>query len=255
MEYTIRQLVVFLLVFGRIGSLVVTAPVFGHQSVPVQVKVALGLFLSFVYFPLAAAGAPEIDVRLVALVFLAVKEIAVGVLLGFAAGLIFTGVGIAGELIGFDLGFSMSTAFDPETGVNNPVVGQFLQLVLMLVFLLLNGHHFVLQALKLSYEAVPIGALSVRAAVADRLVALTGMIFAVGLKLAAPVIVSSFLVTVALAVLTRVAPQFNVFMVNFPLKIGVGLIVLLTSAPMMVYVFKKLLAGFENNVLELVRVL
>jgi flagellar biosynthesis protein FliR len=255
MDFTVQQLVLFLMVFARVGSLIVAAPVFGHQSIPVQIKVALALFLSFVYFPIASAGAPEVDVRMAALFLMAVKEVAMGLLLGFATGLIFVGVDVAGELIGFDLGLSMSTAFDPETGVNNPVVGQFLRLILILVFLLLNGHHFILQGLEVSYDAVPMGGIALSAAMTEKLVALTGIIFAVGLKLAAPVIVASFLVNVALAVLTRVAPQFNVFIVNFPLKIGVGLIVLLTSAPMMVYVFKKLLAGFEDNVLELVRVL
>jgi flagellar biosynthesis protein FliR len=253
MEYSVRQLVVFMMVFARITSLVIAAPVYGHQSVPVQVKVALGIFLSFVFYPIAAAGAPEVDLQLLGMFLMALKEVAMGLLMGFATGLIFAGVTFAGELMGYDLGLSMASEFDPETGATNPVLGQFLQLVLMLVFLSINGHHFVLQALRLSYDAVPIGALSISTALTDRMLSLTGLIFAIGIKLAAPILVSSFLINVALAVMTRVAPQFNVFMINFPLKIVVGLVVLMTSAPLMVYVFKKLLAGFENNILDLVK--
>ena len=253
MEFTVRQLVVFLMVFARIASLVVSAPVYGHESVPVQIKVALSMFISFVYFPLAAAGAPDVDLQLAGMVVMAVKEVAMGLLMGFATGLVFSGVTVAGEIIGYDLGLSMASEIDPNTGTSNPVVGQFLSIVLMLVFLVINGHHFVLQALRLSYEAVPIGALSIGTVVSDKLLSLTGLILAIGIKLAAPVLVSSFLINVALAVMNRVAPQFNVFMINFPLKIGVGLVVLMTSAPLMVYVFKKLLAGFENNILDLVK--
>ena len=77
----------------------------------------------------------------------------------------------------------------------------------------------------------------------------------VGIKLAAPIIVASFIVNVALAVLARVTPQINVFILNFQLKIGIGLALLMTAAPMMIYVFKKLLAGFEDNMIELVKAL
>ena len=145
---------------------------------------------------------------------MAMQEVLTGLLIGFAMGLVFAGVRAAGELIGFDLGLSIATAFDPETGSNN-IVGAFLYLVMLLVFILVNGHHFVLQALVLSYDAIPIGGFTLSGPVADQLLGMTGIIFIVGVKCAAPIIVASFLMNVALAILSRVAPQVNVFMVEF----------------------------------------
>jgi flagellar biosynthetic protein FliR len=196
-----------------------------------------------------------VDVRLLALVVMGLKEVVVGLVIGFATGIIFAGVRGAGELVGFELGFSIATVFDPENGQNNPIVGEFFYLATALVFLALNGHHYALQAIVLSYEAVPVNGLAITGVAADRIVALTGTVLLVSVKLASPVIVAGFLVNLAMAVLTRVAPQMNVFVLSFPVKIAVVLVVLMTSGPMMIYVFKKLLAGFEDNVLELVRAL
>lgn len=254
MEIYALQLVLFLLLFLRCMAIIALAPVLGHVSVPVQVKAALGVFMAFVLYPLLAAKNPQIDMQLMGLAMLAVQEILTGLLIGFAMGLLFAGVRAAGELIGFDLGLSLATAFDPDTGTNN-LVGEFLYLVVLLVFLLMNGHHFVLQALVLSYDAVPLGGFALRGVAAEGLVSLTGVVFMVALKCAAPVIVASFLVNLALAILSRVAPQINVLMVSFPLKIGVGLVVLMIAGPFLVYAFKNLLAGFEEDVLQLIQVL
>jgi flagellar biosynthetic protein FliR len=254
MEVYALQLVLFLLLFLRCTAMIVLAPVLGHESVPVQVKAALGVFMAFVLYPLVAAQHPQIDLQVGGLAMLAVQEVLTGLLIGFAMGLLFAGVRAAGELIGFDLGLSMAAAFDPDSDANN-VVGGFLYLVVLLVFLLINGHHFVLQAMVLSYEAIPLNGFGVSGAVADSLVSLSGMVFMVALKCAAPVIVASFLVNLALAVLSRVAPQVNVFVISFPVKIGVGLVVLMTTVPFLVYAFKHLLAGFEEDLLQLIRVM
>lgn len=254
MEIYATQLVLFVMLFLRSSALIAVAPVLGHLSVPVQVKVALALVLAFVLYPVLAATAPAMDLHLVGLAILAIQEVATGLLIGFAMGLIFAGVRAAGEIIGFELGLSIATAFDPETGANN-ILGGFLYLIMLMVFLLINGHHFVLQALVLSYTAIPLGGFTVLGAVADTLIGLTMVVFMVALKCAAPIIVASFLVNLGLAILARVAPQVNVFMVSFPLKIGIGLVVLMTSAPLLVYVFKSLLTGFEEDILHLIRVM
>ena len=255
MEVYVTQFVLFLMLLARISSLIIIAPVFGHQSIPAVVKIALALFLSFVLYPLAVQKAPSMDLQLLSLVFVALKEVVVGLLLGFATGLIFEGVRVAGELMGFDLGFSMATVFDPETSQNNPILSEFLVMVMTLVFLLINGHHFVLQGLQVSYEVVPVGGFSMSAVLSQKLIALTGGIFIVGIQLAAPVMVTSFLVNIAMGILARVAPQINVFIVSLPVKIFVGFVVLMTVGPVMIYVFKKMLTGFESNVLELIRVM
>ncbi len=253
MEITVSQFLLFGLLFARITSVIVAMPVLGHQGIPPQAKIALGLFLSLVMFPLVSSNAPKVELQLLSFVVLVVQEIFVGLSIGFAAGLLFAGVRYAGELIGFDMGFSAANVFDPESAQNVPLIGEFLYLIMLLTFVVLNGHHFVLQALYLSYSAVPIGEFAFNGPLVEKMTAMTGLVFVVAVKLAAPVIVAIFLTNVALAVLARIMPQMNIFVVSFPMKIGVGAFVVMASAPLMVYLFKKLLAGFEENVLELVK--
>ena len=253
MEIYVMQFVVFLMLLARTTSMIVTAPILGHQAVPLQVKVALGIFLAFVLFPLQSSLAAKIDIEFIGIVVLVLEEVIVGTMIGFAAGLIFAGIRFAGDLIGFDMGFSLASTFDPESNASVQVIGEMLYTMTALVFILLNGHHFLLQALQLSYVTVPIGQLSMSAVLSDRFVSLAGMIFVVAVKFAAPVIVALFLTNIALAILTRLMPQMNIFGVAFPLKIGVGLVAVSTSIPLMVYVFKKLLVVFENNLLDLVK--
>jgi flagellar biosynthetic protein FliR len=255
MEVYVAQFIVFLMLFARTTSMIVVAPVLGHQAVPLQLKVGFGLFLAFVLYPLQSSTAAVIDIKLIGMILLLLEEVVVGMMIGFGAGVVFAGVRYAGELIGFDMGFTMASTFDPELNTSTPVVGEMLYTLTALLFILLNGHHFVLQALVLSYGSVPIGKLVLAPVAAEMLVGMVGMIFVVAVKFAAPVIVALFLTNIALAILTRLLPQMNIFGVAFSLKIGVGLVALSTSIPIMVYVFKKLLMTFENNLLDLVKVL
>ena len=255
MDVYVSQFIVFVLMFARIASLIVIAPILGHQAIPVQVKVALAIFLAFVLFPLQSSMTMKVDIKLIGIAVLVLQEIGVGLIIGFATGLIFAGIRYAGDLIGFDMGYSIASVYDPETNATVPVVGEVLYTFMALLFLLLNGHHFVLQALQLSYKAVPIGGLSITAIAAEKFVGITGLLLVVAVKFAAPVIVAMFLTNTALGILTRVIPQMNIFGVVFPLKIGVGVIVLMTSVPIMIYVFKKLLLLFETNVFDLVKAL
>jgi flagellar biosynthetic protein FliR len=255
MELYISQFLLFLMLFARVTALIVVAPVIGHQSVPVQMKVALGMFFAFVLYPLAATKAPVIATEFLPLVLALVQEVVVGVLIGFATGLLFAGVRYAGELISLDTNLSAAMMFDPENNSQASLISEFLYLAMLMVFLLLNGHHFVLEALYVSYSAIPIGGLVWSGAAAAAMIKLSAMVFIVAVKLAAPIIVAMFLLNVALSILSRVMPQMNMFALVFPAKIGVGLFAVMAAAPLMVFTFRKLLAGFEENILELIKAL
>lgn len=254
MEVYVLQFVLYLMLFLRCTSVIVLAPVLGHSAVPVQIKVGLGALLALALFPIMAAQGIHIDVEFGVLTVLAIQEVVTGLAIGLASGLIFAGAQAAGELIGFDLGLSLATAFDPETGPNN-IIGSFLYLAMVLVFLLLNGPQFIIQAIVLSYETVPIGGGAISGATMDKMLQMVGLVFIVGMKCAAPIVVASFLLNLALAVLARVAPQVNVFIISFPIKIGVGVLVLMAAAPILVYAFKRLLLSFEEELVLFVRTL
>lgn len=251
----VSEFLVFMMVFARITAMVVIVPMFGHQAVPVQAKVAIGLFLGFVVYPLAANKGVVMNAEFIPIVLMALKEIAVGLSIGFFVGLIFAGVRFAGELISMDTGLAMAAMFDPEQNAQTTVLTESLYLLMLMVFLTMNGHHFVLEAIQLSYAAVPMGEFPFTPAVSGQLIRLTGFTFVIAVKLAAPVLVSMFLINLALSILSRVMPQMNIFAVAFPIKLGAGFAVIMVSVPLLVFVFTKLLAGFEENILELVKTL
>ncbi len=255
MDIHVEQFLLFVLVFIRATSLFVSAPVFGHNAIPMQAKIGLGLFLSFVLFNAAKAPAGLLGASLPGLTLLALKEVLTGASIGFAMQVIFSGVRFAGELISFDMGFSMSTIFDPENGTSFPVISEILYLFLLMIFLLVNGHHFVLEAVYYSYSVVPIGEWSVTEATMLSVASLTGKIFAVAVKLSAPLLVSLFLANVTLGILNKVMPQMNIFSVMFSLKISIGFIVMIATIPVIIFVFKKLLTSFQANVIELIKVM
>jgi flagellar biosynthetic protein FliR len=252
MELYVSQFTLFILLFVRATTMIVTAPLLGHQGVPVQIKIALGAFVAFVLFPFASAHLPPVDVSLGRVIVMALQEAMVGAIIGFSAGLIFAGVRLGGELIGFDLALSIANVFDPENAQHSPVISEFLYLFAILIYLLVNGHHFLLESMQMSYQAVPMGEFSITPGLASSLAGLAGMMFTIGVKIAAPVVVAGFLTNIALGVVARVMPQINLFTLSFPLKIGVGFLVLAATIPLTLFAFKKMLAGFEHNLLELI---
>ena len=255
MEFGIQQFVTAVLVFVRVTAVLVLAPGFGNRAVPAAVKIALGAALALVLLPVVSAAQPVVDLQMGGLVLLALKELAAGLLMGFVTGLVFEGVALAGDLMGFDLGLSLAQLYDPETGTANNVISRMLSLTALMVFFAIDGHHFILESIYASYRAVPLGAFHVNGALSATLITLAGMTVVVGVKLAAPVLVTSFLLNIGLAVLARVAPQINVLFVTISLKTGAGLFVILASAPLIVAVFRKLLLSFEDGMLNILSVM
>ncbi|MBP6672236.1 MAG: flagellar type III secretion system protein FliR [Bacteroidetes bacterium] len=255
MELAVQQFLLFILIFIRATSLFISAPMYSHNSIPMQAKIGMGLFLAFVMMTVAKPPEGIITMNLAGLVILGLKEVLTGASIGFAMQVIFSGVRFAGELISFDMGFSMSTIFDPENGTSFPVISEILYLFLLMIFLMVNGHHFVFEAVYYSYSAVPIGEWNITEATMISVASLTGKMFAVAVKLSAPLLVSLFLANITLGILNKVMPQMNIFSVMFSLKISIGFFVLIATIPVIAFVFKKLLTSFQSNIVELIKVM
>ncbi len=253
MSIPVDHIVLMLMIFARTTAVLALMPMVGHVSVPVQVKVGLGVFMGAVLFPGMASQSGALDLELIPLTLLALREVGVGLLLGFASSLLILGVQAAGEVAGFELGFSTASLFDPDQGQTQTVLAEAFGLTALVLFVLLNGHHFMLQAIVLSYEVIPLGWADPGELARTTVIGLTGQVVAIAVKLAAPVIVAGFLVDLAMAVLARVAPQMNVFFLSFPVKIAVGLAVLMSSGTVLVAVFRTLLTEFELSLVTLIR--
>lgn len=245
MEYLdslVGRLDLLLLIFARFMGLFTTAPIFSNRMVQVPVRVTLAVACGFAIYPLYRDfPAPA---SLLELAALAVRELGVGMIIGFVAALIFAGLQVAGELLDIDMGFSMVNVLDPMAGQPLPLIGNFKYVLGLLLFLGVGGHHGLLLAVADSYTLVPLGGLALSGPLAQTMLRMGGDLFRIGLLVAAPVLAALFLTTVALAVVGRAVPQMNIFIVGLPLKAGAGLALLALFLPLymttMVALFERL---------------
>ena len=230
----------FLLVLARIAGLVGTSPILGHLLVPLRVRAAFAVILAAALAP--AVGAPvAAPTALWGLAGAVALESAVGAILGLVAQFIFAGVQLGGQMAGIEMGFGLDAIIDPQTHAHITVVAQWQQLLALLVFLALDVHHLLLRALLESFRIAPPGGLVVSAIGLHEAIALSGDLFAIGARIAAPVLIALLLTNGALGVLARTIPQLNVFVVGFPVNVGVGLVVLGASLP---FTFRLLVTRF-----------
>jgi flagellar biosynthetic protein FliR len=212
----------FVIVLLRISGIFVFAPFFSNQAIPYYVRIVFSLVTALVLTPSLPAKVLPIDFGLgnIATVFL--SEIMAGVILGFAASLVFYGLQYAGQIISFQLGFSLINVIDPQTNVESPVFSFFQNYIGLLFFLMINGHHWFLLAINESFSSLPIGGIQFQAPLVEYVIRLSSQILVIGLRIAGPVLAVSMITDVVMGVLGRAAPHVNIIIVGMPLKLLVG---------------------------------
>ncbi len=248
------KLIIGTLLFVRVMGFIAAGPFFRSLTIPNKVKILLALLLAFSITTAFWQEQPVIDFHLWYMVLLVLKELMVGLSIGFVANAVFWGARVAGGLIDFDLGFFTAAVFNIDEG-SPTILGDFQEMVVLMLFLILNGHHFLIEGIYASVRAVPITTFAFTDSSVQMFVKMATTVFIVGVKMAAPVIVAIFLTNLALALLARVAPQTNIFMLSFQLKIAVGLLILFAASPMIVMVAKYALQGFENDIMKFIMTL
>jgi flagellar biosynthetic protein FliR len=220
--------------FVRILALATSAPIFSHRSVPRATRVALAALVTLLVAP-TLAPAPFVSPFSAAGVVLIVQQVLIGVAIGFAMQVVFAAADLAGEIIGLQMGLSFATFVDAQNADPIPIVGSFLSLTMMLVFLALNGHLMLLAGLVGTFESFPVAGGKAIGALDTRLLVLTASeLFSLGVALALPVIGAMLLANLALGVLTRTAPQLNLFAVGFPITLATGLAMIALAMPFIV---------------------
>lgn len=247
----------FLLIFCRITAFFVVSPVFSFRNVPNRFKVGIAFFVTVAMY--AAVGSQEDIILNTSYVILILKEILVGLLLGFIAYLFFTVVQVAGTFIDNQIGIGMANVIDPMTGVQSPILGNFKFFVAMLIFLGMNGHHYLLLAIMNSYEWIPMDS-TIFARLADGRISTFFIdsfvrMFYLAFQMAAPLVVALFLVDVSLGVLARTVPTFNVFVVGLPIKILVGFAVLFIFIPVLIALFQELFEVLFRSMEQLIQII
>jgi flagellar biosynthesis protein FliR len=242
-QITVNQIQTFLLMFTRIATLIALLPVFGSQNVPLALKAGLTFSLCVILYPsVTANGVPALPAVTGLFLLMFIKEIFVGIVIGFVASLIFTIVQFAGYLVDVLTGFSFVELVDPFSDTSVSIFGQFNVLVFTILFFALNGHYFLLLAIQKSFAVIPLLGVHIQQGpLVQVVIKAVGNVFILGFKFSAPIFVTLLLTQVALAVVARTVPQINVFFVGIPLNIVIGFGVAIIALPGLGVMFKKMI--------------
>lgn len=248
----INDFIIVFLIFIRVSTAIIASPVLGSSSIPTLVKLFLSLIIAYILYLTIDRSTIEISPNGWMLLILSFKEAIAGLLIGFMLQFVFWGVSYAGTLIGFDMGLTMAEVFNPSSDQNNNIVGEFLYYGALMIFLLINGHHYIISSLKFSFSVVPLGKFTLSKPTYDLIILYSASVFVIAVKIASPIIVSFFLINIAEGIIARIIPQMQVFFVTQPIKIGIGILLLISITPLYLYIIKNLLQDYENKLYNLI---
>lgn len=218
-----------ILPFIRVLSFMTIAPLFSHNSIPQPIKIATGFCLTLAVMPMII-NIPDTDPLSMQGLLIICQQIIIGVAIGMVMRVIFSGIEMAGQVSGMTMGLGFASFFDPESQGNTVAISQLYGILAMLVFLSIDGHLLLITALTESFYTIPIAVDTL--GLDGMKVAMMGReIFIIGLQLSLPVVAALLITNIALGILTRSAPQLNIFGIGFPITIGVGLLTIVLILP------------------------
>ncbi|AHF07776.1 flagellar biosynthetic protein FliR [Desulfitobacterium metallireducens] len=220
----------FLLILSRWAGMIMLAPVFGARGVPSIVKIGLAGGLSVIMYPLIQASAPQIPDDVWMYAALVVKEVLVGLVIGFLTYCISAIVQGAGQLIDLQMGFTMGGAIDPVYGVQSAMMGNFQIIMATMLLLATNSHHYLIAAMVKSYAYIPVNPAGLPMGL-DYGVHLITSVFTLSIQLALPILGALLIADIGVGLLSRAVPQLNIFTVVFPVKIIFGFVILIFALP------------------------
>ena len=253
--FTLEDLWLFFCLTLRVGAIVMTLPFLGSRSLPAHFKI-LGIFcLSFGLYPAVPAQPFIMPQSPVHLGLLTLGEVLIGLLIGFVAQVLFTGIQLSGEIINQQMGLGLANIFDPENGQQNSIVTNFQYILAVLIFFSGDAHHWFIHAMAESLHAVPLLGFTLPQTVVALLVTLLGNACIMAIKIAAPVMATLFLATLAMGLVARLVPQMNIFMLSLPGNLGIGLLVLGLALPYFLGGLRTLFEQLGRDFLLVLRLL
>ena len=225
----------------RISAMFVTIPVFSGRFVDTKILVGTALMITFFTIPLLPEMQP-VEVLSYEGLMTGLQQIMIGLMTGFVLQLVFSAIVFAGQGIAYSMGLGFASMVDPGTGVSVPVVSQFYLILATLMFLTLGGHLVLIEMLIDSFQTLPIGSTGIDRSDLWLVLSWSSRIFSAGLLMAVPAIVSLLMINIAFGVVTRAAPQLNIFAVGFPITLTLGLLLMWVTLPSVMGNFTNLLA-------------
>lgn len=228
----------FALLLVRPGMIVSIAPGIGGAFLPVQVKVGLTVLIALGLLPSVAIPATAGSLPMLVLI---AREAAIGLSLAFVMRLLIAGAEFAGHLAGYQIGFSYGATIDPQSGVRSTMLATLYGSLATLSFLAINGHHMVLRALTSSYAGVPMGTGQIDASIVKSVSEMLGLVFVVGVRLAAPIVIVLLIVEIGVGLISRASPSLTFMVIGYPIRIVVGLFLIGILIPTIPAVTESLL--------------
>lgn len=216
----------FLICLARIAAMFASIPVFSGGQIPPQMRIGLAVLFTLLIYPVVQHQLPTQGLNFYNMAMIVCFEIILGLLVGFLAQLIFLAAEFSGSVIGYQMGFAAANVFDPTTQQQVALISQFQGIFAILLFLSLDVHHLFLEALVASFTMLPPGTLDLTGGAIPMMVELTNHALVLSIRLVAPILVLLILSTLTLGFMSRVFPQLNVFLLSFPLNIGICFLVM-----------------------------
>lgn len=245
-------LAAFIFPLVRILALVASAPIIGNRQVPARIKVGFAMLITFLIAPTLNIQ-PDIEATSGAGLFILLQQILVGLAMGFSMRLVFTAIELAGDIMGMQMGLGFASFYDPLNSTNTQVIAQFLGIVTALAFLSMNGHLYMLATLAESFQVFPISTQVPSASALHTLALWGGSIFSHALRLSLPLIGALLITNLALGILTRSAPQLNIFAIGFPITLVVGFATLMLSLPYLTSMLEIYMQSGQDMMLKVAR--
>jgi flagellar biosynthesis protein FliR len=244
-EALVTNIRLFLLVFFRIIAMVEVAPLLSSSSIPQYAKIGLSFFTAATVFPWVLQSGYAIPANPVDYFFLVLGEVAIGLLIGFLLLLIFSAFQLAGQFFSLQMGFSAAEVFDPLSQVEIPLMGQFLNLIAMLVFISISGTgKFLLVGVLRSFQHLrAVDLVLHKEAIIQLLVSGLGGLFQSALTISFPILGTLILVSIVMGLLAKAAPQMDVLTMGFPVSIGVSFLILFGTLPFLMTAFERIIDG------------
>lgn len=253
-SFSVYHLEYFLAIFARVMGAMAFAPIFGNITVTRRVKIILGIAVAFIMFT-ANPYTPLGYTTFIGYTVILLKEIVVGLSLGFTASLVLTVISTAGQFIDRELGFSMVSNFDQNFNTESTITAQFYNMLVMIIMLVLNLHYYILSALSDSFTLIPLGNVKVNVdELYSTMIQYMTDYFVIAMRISLPILIAIMLLNMVLGVLAKTAPQMNMFVVGIQLKIFVGFTVLVVTLPFLTTITGYVYEQMQKVVMDMLQV-
>lgn len=243
----INEFQTFLICFSRVAGFISAIPVIMANQTPLQIKVGLVFMSALLLFPVMKPSMGNVLLEPRTFLLLLSGEVLLGAMIGLIGRMVFTAVEYGGTVIGYQMGFAAANIFDPQSERQTALISQFQNVFAILIFLAIDGHHVFFQVAIESYKILPPGAFNISGEAIPYLLELSSRIFYLGIQFSAPILVVLLLSGLILGILARVFPQLNVFLLSFPLNIGLSFTVIGLTLPLITTLLRREFDGLANS--------